>query len=694
MKFRQLSCFWPLCLAVVAALWIQPRAGAAGALPRQIESQVCRAAPVIDGVIGEAEWQAAPPVEFEMQLVQLSSQAVDVRVCTIRVMNSANGLYVALCVPDTTADHSLSPLKTDAAMLAFCQAAELQRGDDRKVMMPGLYTDKHFVEPGKDADDSQQDGRGAMVHSDGRCVLEWAVPLGSSDPHDVHIKPGDAVRLNLAYFDAFQGDLQGTQAGLIWPGDLDHATHWGTVQLAADAPDDGGWAFTGPAWVEPLLTGLQDVPANRLRFVASEPVTGASQLVAKALVEFVYLDTQGQEQTGKAKLYLPPGVQEGTAQFPLYYSAGYELDDRTSLTHVQRGFVVVSPRDVQVNPLVQTINPDAALLHIVRSLPFVDDARVVIGGGSAGGYMTLMLAAETFPLSGAAADVPPVNWGYNAAFFLQRKKWPAGGDAAAKIPELPVFAAVASIADAATTVYGDDTDDPIWFRNAPLSQLDTISCPVLVYWSTADMLVPIDQVGKDWVRPFDPAAFPPGFTTDPEQLCGTPAGRLRALETLASGDYELFTFSEDEIRDRIPGPERPGEVPELPFSHSKRWSIVILDEGAPEPQVGHTKYPVPWTRNAFIDAMAQSGIAATQLTSTKLERLMDRYAGKEWLPTRALRHLDFPESERADVVRGLKCFVAAGAGQAAVFAELYQQLPADRQVLEPDLYQAIIHCER
>ena len=28
---------------------------------------------------------------------------------------------------------------------------------------------------------------------------------------------------------------------------------------------------------------------------------------------------------------------------------------------------------------------------------------------------------------------------------------------------------------------------------------------------------------------------------------------------------------------------------------------------------------------------------------------MDRYAGKEWLPSR-LKHLDLPESERADVL--------------------------------------------
>ena len=419
-----------LCFALVAALWIQPHVGKADELPEQIQSHVCQTAPVIDGVIGDDEWQAAPPIEFEMKLVQLNSPTVNTRSCQLRVMNSANGLYLALRVPDTTVDNSLSPLRTDVAILAFCQGPELRSGDDRKVMMPGLYVDKHFAEPGKDADDSHQDGRGAMAHEQGSCVMEWAVPLSCDDTHDVQLKPGDTVQLNLGYFDAFQGDLKGTQVGVVWPGDLDHAANWGTLQLAADVPDDGARVFKGPAWVESLFADLASAPGNRLRFIESAPVTGAPQLVAKALVEYPYLDTQGQEKVGKAKLYLPASVQDGTTRFPLYYSAGYELDDRSSLMHLQRGFVVVSPRELKDNPLVQTINPDAALLHIVRSLPFVDDARVVIGGGSAGGYMTLMLAAETFPLAGAAADVPPVNWGYNAAYFLQRKKWTMSRDQA------------------------------------------------------------------------------------------------------------------------------------------------------------------------------------------------------------------------------------------------------------------------
>ena len=71
---------------------------------------------------------------------------------------------------------------------------------------------------------------------------------------------------------------------------------------------------------------------------------------------------------------------------------------------------------------------------------------------------------------------------------------------------------------------------------------------------------------------------------------------------------------------------------------------------------------------------------------------MDRYAGKEWLPTR-LKHLDVADSERADVIRGLKLYVAAGSGNANRFTELYEQLSADRKVLEPEVLREMMSGE-
>ena len=60
-------------------------------------------------------------------------------------------------------------------------------------------------------------------------------------------------------------------------------------------------------------------------------------------------------------------------------------------------------------------------------------------------------------------------------------------------------------------MYGGEYDDPTWFADSPIAQVPTITCPVSVYWSTADMLVPINQVGNAWVQPFDKSKFPKGL---------------------------------------------------------------------------------------------------------------------------------------------------------------------------------------
>lgn len=661
---------------------------AAAELPREVQSAACRAVPEIDGVVAPEEWQDATALPFAWSLFDKEMLAKGTvaapRECQLRVMNSANALYIALVVPDTTVNKSLSPVNVDAALVAFASGDTLRAGDDRKLVFPGVHVDKHFSQPGKDEDDKQSHGRGAMTQQNGTCSVEWAIPLDSGDAEDVQAKPGDTLRWNLTYFDGFQADLAGTQMGVAWGHSLDQATDWGVLHLAANVQDDGGLAFRAPAWVEELVKNHPAVAADRLRIVETSLVPGAAQSVAKVLVEYSYRDTSGTEQRAKAKMYFPASARETDKHLPLFYAAGYELDDGSAVGHVERGLVVVSPRELKANPLVQTPNPDVTLLHIARGLPMVDAGRVIVGGGSAGGYMTLMLAAETFPLAGAAADVPPVNWGYNAEYFLQRKKWPHQP----KPEELPLFLSVAPIADQAALLYGPDTADPIWYRNSPLAQLDTITCPVLVFWSTADVLVPIDQVGKSWVRPFQPTQFPEGFTQSPEALSSCPDLHVRALERLLESDYELFVFQEEQIKQRLPANGAAAVTSELPFSRSKRWSITILDEGAPEPSVGHMKYPVPWTRNQFIDHMAQQSISIEQLTMTKLQRLMDRYAGREWLPTRLL-HLDFPECERADVVRGLRSYVQTSEHHAAHFSELYQQLPEDRRVLEAEVLQSL-----
>lgn len=624
-------------------------------------------------------------------MIRLEPFATEKRPCELRVMNSANALYVSLKVPDQTVDNSLAPLMLDAAILAFCQGDQVKARDDRKVIAQGIYRDKFVNAPGKgDGDDAHQDGRGAMGREKGMCTFEWALPLDSGDQDDLRKKPGESFRFNVVYFDALQTPMTKTRMGGVYGLHLDKAEDWGMLQLAANVKDDGGTAFQTPAWVQALAGRLKSMSPSRLRVTAATLIPGSSPPTAKVLVSFTYRDPQGKEKETRAKILLPESIHtQGNARHPLFLAAGYELPDGLEHDYTSRGWVIVSPHAPEANPLIRTMNPDVALLQVARTLPWVDDTRVLIGGGSAGGWMTLLLAAETFPLAGAAPDVPPVNWGYNGAYlFRQLDKAGPSEKGPARIPAL---FGVGTMLKPCLTVYGENFDDVTWFANSPVALVTTITCPVSVYFSTADVLVPINQVSAKWVQPFEKAQFPDGFTMDPEKLAESRQGRLRLLDVLPESAYEVFPLTVPQgtsLRNQPGGTDHPATC-ELPASAGKLWSIGIIDEGPPVPGIDHRKYNLMFTRNAFFQRSVSGKIAPEQLTPTKLERLMDRYAGKEWLPSR-LKHLDFPEHERADVVRGLRTYVNASPANLRRFADLYTRLPATRQVLEPSTLKDLV----
>ncbi|MGQ0634564.1 MAG: alpha/beta hydrolase family protein [Planctomycetaceae bacterium] len=461
-------------------------------------------------------------------------------------------------------------------------------------------------------------------------------------------------------------------AGLI-------ASQTAAAPAAAYAKDEVAATFEGPAWLEASLRQMTQPPANRLRVIAGHVMTRPDVAVGKVQVAYSYVDSQGQKTPANALLFVPAEAPAG--KLPLIYSGGYQLDDETAVGWVRRGYAVATPAGLDRLPLARTANPDTALLHIVRALAFIDDARVIVTGTSAGGWMALMLAAETFPLAGVAPDVPPMNWGYNAAYLVLQKD--------RLTPAVPTLYGIRPFVEPCLEVYGGDPNDETWFRHSPLAHVTTITCPVSVFWTTADVLVPMNQIGNRWVQPFDKDAFPPGLTMDPQMLMNSDLGRVRLTDALAESNYEIFVVPTPEgaVKRNVSDAPEGRKFIDLPVSATKQWSITIVDEGAPEPQVDHLKYNWRWTRDDFLKRHVTGRIAPDQLTPAKLERLMDRYAGREWLPNR-LKSLDAVDFERADVLRGLTTYVSASAENAREFAEQYAKLPAERRVLpEPALRQ-------
>lgn len=444
-----------------------------------------------------------------------------------------------------------------------------------------------------------------------------------------------------------------------------------------------------PAWLARLFphTGAPERRGNRLSRKDAQEFDARGETAGYVVCTLVYPEIDGKETLAEARIYLPPILRkEPNRRVPLIHNAGYEIDT-PSVTHLlQKGNAVSTTHAHPLNPLGRGDNLDRAILHAARALPFVDPRRVAIQGGSAGGWMTLMLAAETFPIVYAMPDVPPIHWGYNAG-FIDDNKARAQGEKEGDPPRLPVTLAVSAITDQARQTFGMPWDSDTFLATSPLANLDTITAPTLAVFSTADMLVPVDQAGERFVRPFDRSAFPDGFFTAMSPRYPGVKGKRTLIDALPPSAVEVFVVP-------VPGnpirllldtlPTVPGTPIKLPFSRRRPWSLVVIDEGPPEPKVGHMKYHLAIDHEPFRRWVEEQGILPEQCTRAKLQRLMRRYRGEPWLPYRVrpgnagepipATILDWPEAERADVLTGLRAF-AESDPCAERLAQVYARLP-------------------
>jgi hypothetical protein len=181
-----------------------------------------------------------------------------------------------------------------------------------------------------------------------------------------------------------------------------------------------------------------------------------------------------------------------------------------------------------------------------------------------------------------------------------------------------------------------------------------------------------------------------------ERLVARRAAQRTLLEGLSPERVEVFTVP---VPDTAPKIGWDGTAPgpavdlEMPFSRDKTFTLTVLDEGPPEPQCAHTKHAVGAGKEGFLRHYREAPLSASQLTLAKLERLMRRYLHRESHPAVVrpanvpapfvANRLDFPEVERADVLRGLRTF-AADLASVQRLAETYRALPPELKALGDD----------
>ena len=448
-------------------------------------------------------------------------------------------------------------------------------------------------------------------------------------------------------------------------------------------------------WLDDLVRDGFDDTAGVITEISSEEVEVGSEKAGKITLRFRVRDLRGEPYVATGNVYLPLTFADpGAQRIPAWFNCGYEVEVPAAERQLRQGRAVVTscnPPEGSVfpasNPLQRGPNTDYVLSHLTRGARFIDPTAIVYGGGSAGGYATLMAAAEAFPVVGAVALAPPVNLGYQAAYFeTVFPRYVADPPLDHPIITL-ITGTFVHMIPPIKSAYGDDLGGAAYLDHSPVAHVDRITCPVFVMTSTADFLVPVEQFSREFAEPT--LANPPKHVTiAAEDVDPSPRVAVRLVDALGDrADVHRVPLPDgaviEEVLDQtMQQPKMPVAMPCV-AADGKQWLVNFLDEGPIVLGATHGLHAVEADFEPFVQGALSRGIGVEQLTAKKLDQLLDRYSGVEWL-AHGYSHLDDAAAERADVLRGLRLYCSQSLAHAERFAELYAALPTERQVL-PDV---------
>ncbi len=417
-------------------------------------------------------------------------------------------------------------------------------------------------------------------------------------------------------------------------------------------------------------------------------------------ITFSFRGTNGRDLKGSGRLFIP--TKRPRERLPIVVSMHYEMDAKASGRFLARGWATMTPHGersyVAANLMGHGLNHSACMAQLPRRMPFVDQRRVILFGASAGGYHALMASSMVFPLTAVCALVPPLNLKYNINYLVKNDPLNVNPQDPQK-PLAPVVRAVMIVGT--ETSKGGRPDEQDWKPFSPTFRTDLMTFPTLITYSTADVLVPIQQLSEDLVREPPPGLWPKGYTFDMSKLVPNRSERKTLMSVLRPNQYSLRCLriprnSPTILRKREEMP--PDEASRIPrhtvtWSKTKRLSIFVLDEGYPEPFCGHTKYHHELQDQDFFQYyMSRSTFRPEILNKEKLAQLMRRFSqreeptGREYFGDESwpISRLDHPHIERWYVATGLELYVRSSKQNATRALNLYRQLPAALQVLDLD----------
>ena len=342
-----------------------------------------------------------------------------------------------------------------------------------------------------------------------------------------------------------------------------------------------------------------------------------------------YLDHQGEVKEATACLFLPKAEEPVPLVFVGYYKISANVFELQA--YLREGWAVGC---IYEDPAPKTeltrdcLVSNSALLWELRHRPEIDENRIAIVGGSAGGYMGLMLSALHLLACCTSVRGAPANIRFNYIYYAQYVSG-LNSPALLNIPKekrndptataaLPVPLAVVLDLFLNPEVIAWLNDPMISAAMSPLLLTRCFSNPLLEMHNTSDILVPVDQITRSFTYAHVSADLPEDYKIRlsdyelPEEISRS------FVEMLPEGSWREWEH----------GVLAEGEVYELPFD-DKPFQIEIINDGEPWSHGGHDAgrskgrtSDVNFIRHSFAE-----GLRGNTLTEEKLALLVARYAG-------------------------------------------------------------------
>lgn len=364
-----------------------------------------------------------------------------------------------------------------------------------------------------------------------------------------------------------------------------------------------------------------------------KPLTG----ISAQLIDVKYIRRDGTVDIRQARLYTPDNAKR---PMPLVYVAHYEMpiDSLEIRDYLLKGWAVASCANFK-NEYNETLVADDlvfnnAALYTLRTRSDIDENRIAVVGGSAGGYMSLMLNAMQLGICVSVANGPICNVHFNlCGYFMEANKFNLATIAdmteeekknpltlMAKVP-VPFVGAICGGGgfDKVMRYITDKDDMSEWEAISPTAFAECFCNPLYVNHATSDILVPIDQLTKKYTYDVPGETLPEGYN----YRMGKVEGKLGYALCDRLDQSELNLFKVDPITD--------GSVKPYLFDKEKRYNVCVTDEGAPQSYASHNLGIANGraTDAEYIGYHFNLTSAKTNvLTAEKFVLFAERYAGK------------------------------------------------------------------